>query len=550
MLRRLSIRNFLLIQNLELNFDSGFTVITGETGAGKSIMLGALHLLLGARAESKLVPKTGKTILEAVFTDYGANVDEWLMQRNFDIMPELILHRELLPGGRGRCFINDTPAQVTDLRELGTLMVDIHAQMEHRELNLVAYRNRILDAFCGSGILFAQYKALFEKYKTVDRDLEAARSEFRVANANEDYRKFLIDEFEKLSLLPEKDAMIEQELKMAEHADKIIETIAQSIEVISDGPDSLLQKVVYLQKRFAAVAAFSERFGVFQQRLSSIEIELRDILFEVNGFNEAEISDTSKLESLRERWNTINTLFFKHKVTNVEELVAVEERLRKEDGDLIKLEETVDRLRIELDEASAAVRKVAGQLTKVRTSKLADFNKAVNSILGELGMKHAVLKADIATLSEPGPWGLEHIHFMFSANKGLTPMPLEKVASGGEYSRIVLAIKTLTHSEDRAPVVVFDEIDTGVSGEIADKMARLMLQLSSNVQVLSITHLPQVAARGNHHFKVSKQHLNDRSITQIVNISGEERIIELATMLSGNKLTDAARENARILLDN
>lgn len=548
MLTRLRIHNFLLIENLDLELGPGFTVITGETGAGKSILLGALGLLLGERAENRLLPREGKCTLEAFFSGLRPEISEWLHQHDFDETPELIIRRELLIGSKGRCFINDTPAQVAQLRELGNLLIDIHAQLENRELGNATYRCQLLDNFAS---LQGEYQKYYEAFLTFQADshhLNEVSDKIREESATRDYRQFLIEEFEKIDLQPS-DSDLEDRLKQAENAVRITEALQSGISTITDGADSILQKVVFLQRRFKSIAECGASFQSLSERLTAIEIELKDLHYEMSGLSESELPD-EEVQRLRHRLDLINGLKYKHKAESIEQLIQIEQFFRAEMTSLESLEYRLLELRKKFEVSKAALSKCAEILSDQRLKAAPVLSSKVEEILKGLGMSHARFGVNAEKRDLPGPEGGEWIHFVFSANKGMQLLPIEKIASGGEYSRIVLAIKSLIAQKGRANTIIFDEVDAGVSGEIADRMAVIMKQIATDAQVIAITHLPQVAARGNHHLKVFKQHLDNRSVTHIQQLTHDQRIIELATMLSGNKLTDAACENARTLLHN
>jgi DNA repair protein RecN (Recombination protein N) len=550
MLSRLRIQNFLLIEHLDLDLRAGFTVITGETGAGKSVLIGALSLLMGERADAKWLPKQGKCTLEITIKNFPESVSNWLNNNDFDKAPELIIHRELLAGGRGRCFINDTPAQVAQLRELGAHLIDMHAQMEQRELNQPLYRNRLMDAFAGLEGEMTQYNRAFRYYKELSLKLDEARARLHKISSDNDYRRFLLSEFDALSLNLERDADLDEALKRIENSGRISETLGYATQIIGANGDNLLHRLSELHRRFAEIGNWGKSYFELAQRLKALEIELQDIHFEVQNLSDSDIPDPREAEALRTRVNSINALLFKHKASNIENLLQVWDTLLKEADYSEKVAEEVSDLENELTKSKQKLTEAAASLSRGRLKAAPILSKEIKQLLVDLGMPHARFEVVPESLEDFTQCGAEVMQFLFSANKGIAPVALDKVASGGEYSRIVLAIKSLTHSAQHAGTVIFDEIDTGVSGEIADKMARAMKQLSKNTQVISITHLPQVAARGDEHIKVSKQHLKNKTLTLIQKLNRDERILELAGMLSGNVLTDAARENAQFLLNN
>lgn len=553
MLQHLSIKNYALIEELDIDLHKGFSVITGETGAGKSILLGAIGLLLGQRADSKAI-RTGaqRCTIEAVF-----DLSEYQMQDLFEEMDidfdgqECIIRRELTSAGKSRGFINDTPANISQLRMLGDRLLDIHSQHQNLLLAQEDFQLDVLDTLMHNEEALQQYKADYHKYLQLKRDLEQARENLNRSKDDEEYLQFQYQQLLEANLQEGEDQELEEEQKTLEHSEDIKSALAEAGDYLSGNERNILSSMK------AAYSQLSKASRVFQpaeelaNRLDSCLIELKDISAEVDSLGEDVEFSPERMAYIEERLNTIYDLERKHHVESVAELLDLqnqfEERLKGiENGD-----ENLEAMEKAVAKQLASLQKQAKALTTKRQKGAAQVEKTMVEMLIPLGMPNVRFNVEIASLSEPSSKGMDRVTFLFSANKNASLQPISQVASGGEIARVMLSLKSIISSAKSLPTIIFDEIDTGVSGQIAERMALIMRQMGEehNRQVISITHLPQIAALGTHHYKVYKQDNDVETNSHIVELSTDERVEEIAHMLSGSTITEAARENARTLLN-
>ncbi|MBK8500383.1 MAG: DNA repair protein RecN [Flavobacteriales bacterium] len=547
MLTRLSISNYLLIESLELDWQNGLTAITGETGSGKSILIGALELAMGGRADGGLLRDPGKRCVIELELDVRAlSLKDWFEANEVPFAPATILRRQLDPGGRSRAFVNDTPVRLEQLRELGLRLVHVHSQHHTLLLNDERFQLSLVDELAHHSAEVMGLRDSYVSWKRCEKELMDLREEEAQARSEYDYLKFQQDELEQAALKEGEQEAIEQALHQAEHAGERAEAFATIAAGTGDesGALSALNKVR---------AAISRAVGVdsglasLLARINSTAIELKDIGDEAARLADAVETDPSSAERMRERLDLLLRLQQKHRVRSSNDLLAVLGVLQQRTSSIGSLGHRIaETERIE-SEAARAYEEKAKVISRARTKAVKPLANKVESILQELGMPHAVFQFE-HRIGEPGPLGIDRIRAMFSANKDRAPAPLDKVASGGELGRVMLALISLAVGSRDLPTVIFDEIDTGVSGEVADRVGTLLGAMGKERQVIAITHLPQIASKANQQLQVTKDSEGDRVRTSISMLTGEERIAAIARMLSGRKTTAAALQNAKDLL--
>lgn len=551
MLKRLHISNFTLIDKIDIELTKGLTCITGQTGAGKSILIGGLSLVLGKRAESDLLhDKTKKCVIEAEFESQSDEVSNFIGENDFDQSELVLLRRELLPSGKSRSFINDTPATLKQMNKLGEILIDIHAQHENLKLGEISYRLFVLDAFGQHLSLTEQYQTQFHKVNLLKKELANLEKEIQSKKNEQDYLQFLFDELEKASIVEGELIELEEKLKKLENAEEIKSVLFSANQIISNEANGISDLVSNLERTFQSIANYGDAYNSVYERVRSLNIEIQDLSGEIGNLESEVYVDGSELEVLQERVNLVNQLLNKHQVRTDSELLLIKTELEDKLGQISTGDSKVESLKSELIHESKLLEKLAGDLSQARLNCTAAFQNKLVDILKQLGMPEAKFQIDFDQKEECELNGKENANFMFTANKGVELKRVENAASGGELSRILLAIKSIVSSKTKLPTIVFDEIDTGVSGEVANKMGELMKVISKDIQVMSITHLPQIAAKGSAHWSVYKDHNADKTLTKIIRLEDDERVIELAKMLSGDKLSMVAKENARILLNN
>jgi DNA repair protein RecN (Recombination protein N) len=552
MLKALSIKNYLLIDSIELNFNSGFSVITGETGAGKSIILGAISLLLGKRAESDvLVDKTTKCIVEASFSLDTQSLKPLFVENDVDFELNTLIRREISPEGKSRAFINDTPVNLAVLRTISEKLLDLHSQHENLALGLMSYRTQIIDIAAHTTGDVKIYQTNFQEYQKLCTELDAEKKQLAAAIKDKDYYKFQADQIETAQLGDENELeYLEEQSSLLENATEIKSNLAVALKSLES--DELSAEILIREAK-SVIAKISSKYKQGEQlttRLDSVVIELRDICDQLNKDAEKAETNPLLLDKINSRIDLINKLLQKHLSSNIAEL---KEKYKEYCSFLSNVEEIDERISVltkQITNKLSELTRIATEISNKRTKSFASFEDQITNTLKELGISHAVFTVKNEKSHELGLQGFDNISFLFSANKAITPQPLEKIASGGEFSRLMLTLKSVIAPAAGVSTIIFDEIDTGVSGEIASKMGKIMNLLSSIFQVISITHLPQVAAMGQTHYKVYKNTDEKRSYTNIKALSTEERLTEIASMISGEKLSSQAIENAKILLKN
>ncbi len=550
MLRSLYIQNYALIEKLDISFGAGFSVITGETGAGKSIILGAIGLLLGQRAEVKAIRQgASKCVIEARFDISAYGMEPFFEENELEYEEECILRREVYASGKSRAFINDTPASLVQMKELGEQFIDVHSQHQNLLLNKEGFQLNVLDILSHNDEQLSAYQSLYREWKQAQQDLADLIARAEQNKADEDYIRFQLEQLEEANLSAGEQEELEQETDTLSHAEEIKAGLFRVGQLLTSDEGGLLaglkeslNTMLGLQKVYSPATELAER-------LESTYIELKDVSQEVSSQEEDVEFNPERLEEVNDRLNLIYTLQQKHRVTTVEELLALTDEYAAKLAAITSYDERIGELTILCDTLYNKVKKQAAVLTKARTSAAREVEKQMASRLVPLGMPNVRFQVEMGIRKEPGVHGEDTVNFLFSANKNGALQSISSVASGGEIARVMLSIKAMIAGAVKLPTIVFDEIDTGVSGEIADRMADIMQEMGEqDRQVISITHLPQIAARGCAHYKVYKQDNETETNSHIRRLADEERVEEIAHMLSGATLTEAALNNAKALL--
>lgn len=550
MLRSLYIQNYALIEKLDISFGAGFFVITGETGAGKSIILGAIGLLLGQRAEVKAIRQgASKCVIEARFDISAYGMEPFFEDNELEYEEECILRREVYASGKSRAFINDTPASLVQMKELGEQLIDVHSQHQNLLLNKEGFQLNVLDILSHNDEQLSAYQSLYREWKQAQQELADLIARAEQNKADEDYIRFQLEQLEEANLSAGEQEELEQETDMLSHAEEIKAGLFRVGQLLTSDEGGLLaglkeslNTMLGLQKVYSPATELAER-------LESTYIELKDVSQEVSSQEEDVEFNPDRLEEVNDRLNLIYTLQQKHRATTVEELLTLAEEYAAKLAAITSYDERIGELTTLCDTLYNKVRKQAAVLTKARTGAAREVEKQMASRLVPLGMPNVRFQVEMGIRKEPGVHGEDTVNFLFSANKNGSLQNISSVASGGEIARVMLSIKAMIAGAVKLPTIVFDEIDTGVSGEIADRMADIMQEMGEqDRQVISITHLPQIAARGCAHYKVYKQDNETETNSHIRRLADEERVEEIAHMLSGATLTEAALNNAKALL--
>ncbi|MDD2385331.1 MAG: DNA repair protein RecN [Bacteroidales bacterium] len=552
MLRELFIKNYLLIDEIKLDFDAGFSVITGETGAGKSIILGAISLLLGKRADTDvLLDKSEKCIVEGSFDLSNQALKDVFNNADLDYDKHTIIRREILPEGKSRAFVNDTPVNLTVLKTISEKITNLHSQHENLALSVAEYRMQIIDTTAGTTGKLLEYQAKFEELKNNIKHLEGAKQEFAKAKQEIDYYQFQIDQLINANLDDENELNeLEGQALMLENAEEIKAVLTNSMNLIDNNEFSIDALLSELKNSIAKISGSYKNAKEIAERIDAIVIELRDINEQIAGDGEKAEINPSLLNKVNQRIDLLNSLLTKHNAIDIAELKQKLNEYRKFINSTEEIEQNIINLEAKVKHLTAICLEKAQNLSKQRIAIFEKTEKFIEEQLKQLGMPHAIFKVHNTILETFSANGIDNINFLFSANKSVKPQTLDKVASGGEFSRLMLTLKSLLIKASGVSCIIFDEIDTGVSGEIASKMGKIMQNIASDAQVISITHLPQVAALGKNHFKVYKQVIEDKTSTHILKLTSEDRVNEIASMISGEKMTVQAIENAKILLEN
>ena len=548
MLSRIYIQNFALIDQLEINFKKGLQVITGETGAGKSIILGALRLILGERADSKSISDfSTKSVVEAEFK-ISESLKIFFEENDLDFEEDTIIRREILPSGKSRAFVNDVPVTLDVLKELSERLIDIHSQFETSQLFSEEYQFKIIDGLSENKNLIETYQNDYFEFQRKQRELEKLKNTLSEGNKESDYKLFLLEELEAAQLETVNYEFLQSQISLAENKGAISELLAQIFARTDQEEVGLFDGFYDVKNKLSRVADLSLQFSELNARLEENYVEFKDILFQLQ--NEAEKLDANPedLLVLQEQNDKINALFLKHKVSDIEDLLKIKEELSLEKNSFEDIENKIAQLEKEIAEASQSLFKKAEILSKNRKQTAPVFVEKVESLLHQLGLEKAKVEVELSSTKEFGKFGTEKIQLLFQANAGFALKPIQNAISGGERSRVMLSIKKLMAENAELPTLILDEIDTGVSGRIADEMGNVMQEMAENMQLIVITHLAQVAAKGNDNYKVQKSDIEGKTQTRIFPLNQEEKLTEIAQLLSGSKITDAAILQAKELM--
>lgn len=550
MLTNLHIKNYALIEEVNLAFDSGFTVITGETGAGKSILLGALGLILGKRADLSSIGDTeNKCVIEAQFQVGSYDLQTLFTSEDLDYENLTIVRREILPSGKSRAFVNDTPVTLSQLSALGERLVDIHSQHQTLELTDNDFQFQVLDAFSGNEKALEAYKIAFRSLKKEEQELKKLKLQQAEALREEEYKNFLLNELLEANLKPGEQEKLEARYETLNNVEQITDGLADAHQTLTRDELGVLDQLTAIKVRVSKLAGFSKELADLNERLESVGIELDDIAESVDMIAQNTEGDPEELGNLEARLKLFFDLQKKHSAGSIEEVIVIRDALDEEVQSMNDLGGKISKLEKNIAAAKEQLNTMASKLSEKRSSKIEPLTKKLEAILSQLGMPNARFEMRLISVEEFRDNGKEDLEFLFTANKGMRAQELKKAASGGELSRIMLAIKSVLSDFTQLSTLIFDEIDTGVSGEVALKMGQIMKAMGKRMQLVSITHLPQIASQGAHHFKVFKKDKEERTTTGIEQLDTDMRIAELAEMLGGKATSEAARDHAKQLLE-
>lgn len=550
MLRALQIENYALIRSLDIKFSDGFTVITGETGAGKSILLGALSLILGSRAETDvLFDKKRKCIVEGTFDIAGLPLQDFFTQNDLDYQPQTIIRREINEHGKSRAFINDTPVTLPVLRELTSSLIDIHSQHQNLLLQDSKFRLGILDQYAQNQALQNEYRNIYAKHRHAVQRYQQLKKQCAEAALQQEFNNFTIQELDNAQLEVDEQARLEQNIRLLSNAEGIKAHLYAATQILSENENgNILQQLQSVQNECLAIEAIDSEFQELQKRLDSAVLDLKDIAYEIaRKENEIEVNP-QELEHLNERIDLLYTLQHKYQVDNIQGLLDLSAKIKQELSSYSDNQDQLAELDKERAHLESEVLRLATLLSKSRNSVIAKFKKEIEQCLKSLGMSDSKFDIEISQSDEPQVEGIDQVRFLFSANKGVEPSELSRIASGGEMSRIMLALKSIITDSTLLPTVIFDEIDTGISGETANKVAAVMGTLSQQHQVIAISHLPQIAAHGDQHYLVFKHTHDSGTFTELRQLDMDGRVEHIANMLGGSNITDTVRSAARELI--
>ncbi|MBW8361801.1 MAG: DNA repair protein RecN [Kaistella sp.] len=550
MLSRIFIQNFALIDSLEITLNRGLQVITGETGAGKSIILGALRLILGERADAKALQNTEKkSIVEAEFS-LNDHFKDFFEQNDLDFENQTVIRREILPTGKSRAFINDVPVTLEVLKILSERLVDIHSQFETSNLFDEEYQFRIMDALSENKTLILQYQSEFSDFQKLKKELEHLKSQLLEGNKEADYRNFLLNELEENHLEDIDLEELQNQLNTQENLGTISENLTQIFARTDSDEVGIIDSLVDVRSKLSKIAELSHQFTAFHQRLEENFLEFKDIILELSNEAEDLITNPTLVEELNAKINQINTLFLKHHVNSVDELIEIREKLSGEQQGFSEVEVFISETEKKILMLEKSLTQLTDQLSKNRKKSAPVFISKIESLLKQLGLEKAKVEVQLTENKNFTSFGKENIQFLFQANAGFPLKPIQSAISGGERSRVMLSVKKLMAENAELPTLILDEIDTGVSGKVAEEMGNVMREMSENMQLIVITHLAQVAAKGNDNYKVVKEEISNKTQTNIISLSSEEKLQEIAQLLSGSKITDAAVSQAKELMRN
>ena len=548
MLSRIYIKNFALIDTLEVSLHNGLQVITGETGAGKSIILGALRLILGERADIKSISNTEeKSIVETEF-DLNNQFKKFFVENDLDYEHQTIIRREILPSGKSRAFINDVPVTLDVLKELSSQLIDIHSQFETSNLFTSEYQFKIIDGLSENKQIIEEYQNEFSDFQSFKTQLKKYQTQLSESNKESDYKQFLLNELEELSLDNVDYEELQNQLSVQENAEMISENLAQILSRFHQEEVGIFSFFNEAKSKLSKIAEVSNNFSELDGRLETSFVELKDIISELeNEADEIEVNPEN-LALLSELNNRINALFLKHNVSDVNELKEIRDQLSGEQKGASELETLIAEIEENISKKEKTLQTLAEKLSKNRKKSIPVFVQKAEGLLKKLGLEKARVDIDLQESADFNQFGKENIQLLFQANSGFPLKPIQTAISGGERSRVMLAVKKIIAESDELPTLILDEIDTGVSGKVAEEIGNLMREMSADMQLIVISHLAQVAAKGNNNYKVVKQDISGKTQSTIVTLSDEEKLNEIAQLLSGSKITDAALAQAKELI--
>jgi DNA repair protein RecN (Recombination protein N) len=548
MLSRIYIKNFALIDALDVSLKNGLQVITGETGAGKSIILGALRLILGERADLKSISKTEeKSVVETEF-DLNNQFKKFFIENDLDYEHQTIIRREILPSGKSRAFINDVPVTLDVLKELTSQLIDIHSQFETSNLFTPDYQFKIIDGFSENKKIIEDYQQDFSEFQSLKTQLKKLRTQLSENTKESDYKQFLLNELEDLKLDYVDYDDLQNQLSLQENAGMISENIAQILSRFHQEEIGILSFFNEAKNKLSKIAEVSHSFSELDERLEGAFVEMKDILSELEDEAEKIEINPENLAILSELNNKINTLFLKHNAFDIDELKAIRDQLSSEQKGTADIEFSIAEIENNIAQKEKSLQTLAEKLSKNRKKNVPVFIKKAENLLKKLGLEKAKVDIELTNVPEFNHFGKENIQLLFQANSGFPLKPIQTAISGGERSRVMLAVKKIIAESDMLPTLILDEIDTGVSGKVAEEIGNLMREMSKDMQLIVISHLAQVAAKGNDNYKVIKEDINGKTQSTIITLSEEEKLNEIAQLLSGSKITDAAIAQAKELI--
>ncbi|MBB1194091.1 DNA repair protein RecN [Flavobacterium sp. SOK18b] len=550
MITSLSIKNYALIEKLTIDFSSGFSIITGETGAGKSIILGALGLVLGKRADlTSLKNKEEKCVIEAHFDISKYNLNSFFESNDLDFENDTIIRREILPSGKSRAFVNDSPVNLQELQDLSVFLLDIHSQQQTQELSDENVQFDIIDAIAGNKEIITKYQLLLKGYKSDTSKLNVLLKKQSEAKKEQEYNTFLLNELVEAKLKSGEQEILESDFEKLNNVEIIKESMSKSLAIANEEQIGVLYNLNEIKNSVQKIASFSTEYQSLLDRITSITIEFDDITEEMVRLSDRLINDPEQLNLISQKLQLIFSLQKKHQVATVEELLIIQSQLENAVMELGNMEDEIENLTVSIEQKKNDLNKLALDISNNRSAAIPVLTEQLIQILSTLGMPNVRFNIVLSASESFFVNGKDELQFLFSANKGTDFGILKKVASGGEMSRIMLAVKAILAQYSKLPTLIFDEIDTGVSGEIAIRMGEIMKQMSQSMQIFAITHLPQIAAKGAAHFKVFKSTIDDDTQSELKLLTTDERVVEIAQMLSGTAVTDSALNHAKALLN-
>jgi DNA repair protein RecN (Recombination protein N) len=548
MLTQLRVKNYALIKDLVFEPGNSFNVITGETGAGKSILLGAMGLILGERTDSVAVKENEeKCIVEGFFDISNNNLQQWFDINELDYSNDLIIRREILISGKSRAFINDTPAQLSQLKELGKFLIDIHSQHDNLDLFQKSFQFRVLDSYAGIESEQSEYFVQFETLKKINRKIIELEDSEKKGAEERDYKQFLFDELEAVNLIEGELPHLEDELLMLSNADQNVQTIAAIKNQLSESESAVLDQMALIRNQLNQVSKSDKRFEEIASKLDEAYYTIQDINLEIDRLTHSTLADPERLEWVNQRLTILHHLTTKHRN---EDLIEKRNNLKLELDEYANLTEEIDRVKSEKDKIEDSCLQKAKIVSESRHSQCINLEKQINTMIEGLGMPGAKIKIEVSSRSnlELGTYGINDTNFLYSPAEGKSFNPIQNIASGGEISRVMLVLKAILANKNVMPTIIFDEIDAGVSGEVAFKMGKMLEEMSRNLQLITITHLPQIASKGKRHFYVYKKQINNSTVSDIKELNKDERISEIAEMMGGKSFGNSILESAKQLL--